>query len=75
MVSKRLLLALLLGLASLPAQASLTVFASEPEWADLAGILVPEARMPVATSAYQDPHYIEARPSLIAAMRSSLKVA
>ncbi len=71
MVSKRLFLALLLGLASLPAQASLTVFACEPEWADLASILVPEARMTVATSAYQDPHYIEARPSLIAAMRNA----
>lgn len=71
MVSKRLPLALLLGLASLPAQASLNIFACEPEWADLAGILVPEARMTVATSAYQDPHYIEARPSLIAAMRSA----
>ncbi|MEQ9545635.1 MAG: zinc ABC transporter substrate-binding protein [Marinobacter sp.] len=71
MVSKRLVLTLLLGLASLPAQASLTVFACEPEWADLAGILVPDARITVATSAYQDPHYIEARPSLIAAMRNA----
>ncbi|AZT82434.1 zinc ABC transporter substrate-binding protein [Marinobacter sp. NP-4(2019)] len=71
MVSKRLFLTLLIGLASLPAQASLNVFACEPEWADLAGILVPEARMTVATSAYQDPHYIEARPSLIAAMRNA----
>lgn len=71
MVSKRFFLALLFGLASLPAQASLTIFACEPEWADLAGILAPDARMTVATSAYQDPHYIEARPSLIAAMRNA----
>ncbi|MGM0767958.1 MAG: metal ABC transporter solute-binding protein, Zn/Mn family [Pseudomonadota bacterium] len=71
MVSKRLLLTLLLGLASLPAQAALTLFACEPEWADLAGVLVPEARITVATSAFQDPHYIEARPSLIAAMRNA----
>lgn len=71
MVFKRLFLTLVIGLASLPAQASLNVFACEPEWADLAGILAPDARMTVATSAFQDPHYIEARPSLIAAMRNA----
>jgi len=52
-------------------RADFKVFACEPEWADLVQSLVPEASIKVATSAWQDPHYIEARPSLIAAMRNS----
>ena len=60
---------LLLG-APLGAQAQLQVFACEPEWASLAtevgGELV-EAHS--ATTAVQDPHYIQARPSLIAQVR------
>lgn len=71
MVSKRFILAFLVGLASLPAHGSLTVFACEPEWADLTSELMPDADITVATSAWQDPHYIEARPSLIAAMRNA----
>ncbi|MBS3803688.1 MAG: zinc ABC transporter substrate-binding protein [Oleiphilaceae bacterium] len=75
MLTKRLILILLLGLASMPARASLQVFACEPEWADLVKTLVPDARIKVATTAWQDPHYIEARPSLIAAMsRADLAV-
>ena len=61
--------ALLLLSASLPAQAQLRVFACEPEWAALVRELVPDARLTTATSYLQDPHYIEARPSLIAAVR------
>lgn len=76
MVSKRLqlslgLLALLLTLVSAPATAGLRVFACEPEWADLVRQLVPDATLTTATTAWQDPHYIEARPSLIAAMRNA----
>lgn len=52
----------------LPAQA-LNLFACEPEWASLAGVLAPEAKISSATHVYQDPHYIEARPSLIARLR------
>lgn len=52
----------------LPAQA-LNIFACEPEWAGLAQALAPEAQVTSATHAYQDPHYIEARPSLIARLR------
>jgi zinc/manganese transport system substrate-binding protein len=59
----------LLG-AALPAQAKLEVFACEPEWAaltdELGGELVATAS---ATTPLQDPHYIQARPSLIARVR------
>lgn len=50
--------------------AALNVFACEPEWAALAQELGGE-RVTVfaATTAQQDPHRIEARPSLIARMR------
>jgi zinc/manganese transport system substrate-binding protein len=57
---------------ALPAQATLRVFACEPEWAALAqelgGNLV-EATS--ATTALQDPHQIQARPSLIARVRNA----
>lgn len=67
---RRLRAALLsLLLFSSPVQATLTVFACEPEWADLVHRLLPDARIDVATHARQDPHHIEARPSLIAALR------
>ncbi|MBV0932757.1 metal ABC transporter substrate-binding protein [Marinobacterium weihaiense] len=54
--------------APLSAQA-LNIFACEPEWAALARQLAPGAHITSATHAYQDPHYIEARPSLIARLR------
>jgi len=44
---------------------ALTIFTCEPEWAALSKVLAPEARVFSATHVYQDPHYIEARPSLI----------
>lgn len=49
----------------------LSIFACEPEWGSLARELAPEARIYVATTALQDPHRIEARPSLIARARSA----
>jgi zinc/manganese transport system substrate-binding protein len=57
---------------SLPAAAALNVFTCEPEWASLAQELGGE-RVAVysATTALQDPHRIEARPSLIARIRSA----
>ncbi|MCA1803974.1 MAG: zinc ABC transporter substrate-binding protein [Xanthomonadaceae bacterium] len=68
---KALWLLLLAGFAW-PAQAALTVLACEPEWAalteELAGDL---ARVSSATTAHQDPHRIEARPSLIARTRNA----
>jgi zinc/manganese transport system substrate-binding protein len=64
--------ALSLLLPALPAQAALRVFACEPEWGALAqelgGNLVDVS---VATSAMQDPHLIQAKPSLIARARNA----
>ncbi|MBD1390866.1 zinc ABC transporter substrate-binding protein [Neiella sp. HB171785] len=54
--------------AAAPARA-LNIFACEPEWASLAKELAPEADIYSATTAYQDPHYVQARPSLIAKLR------
>ena len=63
---------LILFFATLPtlAHATLNVFACEPEWGALATELGGEAvKVYTATTALQDPHHIEARPSLIAQMR------
>jgi len=55
-----------------PSRAALDVFACEPEWGALAQELGGErVRLYVATTALQDPHRIEARPSLIARARSA----
>ncbi|MDO5289985.1 MAG: zinc ABC transporter substrate-binding protein [Pseudomonadota bacterium] len=60
----------LLGAASAAlAQSPLHVFACEPEWAALVKALAPQAQVFSATHARQDPHHIEARPALIAALR------
>ena len=68
---KRLLLALFLCLP-VYAHATLNVFACEPEW----GALVREiggasVKVYTATTALQDPHRIEARPSLFARARNA----
>jgi zinc/manganese transport system substrate-binding protein len=62
----------LLALANVPAVAALNVFACVPEWAALARELGGD-RISVyqASTALQDPHRIEARPSLVARMRSA----
>ncbi|HEX2547544.1 MAG TPA: zinc ABC transporter substrate-binding protein, partial [Ramlibacter sp.] len=67
---RRLLAGLALAACAGGAQA-LTVFACEPEWAALARELAPHAQVRSATHARQDPHHIEARPSLIAALRQA----
>ena len=57
-------------LAPLAASAQLRVFACEPEWAALAEAVGGElVETHSATTALQDPHYIQARPSLIAKVR------
>jgi zinc/manganese transport system substrate-binding protein len=57
---------------SLPVQAALEVFACEPEWAALAQELGGErVNAESATQGLQDPHFIEARPSLIARVRKA----
>jgi zinc/manganese transport system substrate-binding protein len=67
----RILLALVLLVPTL-ASAKIDVFACEPEWAALAqaigGDLVDAY---AATTPFQDPHYIQARPSLIAKVRQA----
>ena len=58
------------GLVSTPAQAKLRVFACEPEWGSLVHELAGDkVDVDVATSALQDVHVIEAKPSLIAKVR------
>lgn len=67
---KRFCVSLLLFAFSLPVHAALNVFACEPEWAALTQeISGDKASVYVATTAFQDPHRIEARPSLIAKAR------
>ncbi len=55
-----------------PALAALNVMACEPEWGALSKELGGDkVSVYVATTALQDPHHIEARPSLIARARSA----
>ena len=62
----------LLFLTGTPAFSAVNVFACEPEWAALAQELGGDRVAVVsATTAMQDPHRIEARPSLIARVRSA----
>ena len=63
--------ALLAGVAMAgSASAALSVFACEPEWASLAQTLGGDnVEVFAATTAAQDPHRIEAKPSLVAKMR------
>ncbi|MBC7703837.1 MAG: zinc ABC transporter substrate-binding protein, partial [Rhodoferax sp.] len=74
MINRKLLSAVcaLPLLLTLPAHAALRIFACEPEWGALAqelgGNLV---EVSVATSALQDPHQIQAKPSLIARARNA----
>jgi zinc/manganese transport system substrate-binding protein len=71
---KRLLVYLALCLP-VGAHAALNVFACEPEWAALAKeIGGADVSVYSATTAFQDPHRIEARPSLIAQMRRAALV-
>jgi zinc/manganese transport system substrate-binding protein len=64
--------ALLLAAACHPANADLNVFATVPEWAALAQELGGDkVKIYAATNALQDPHHVEARPSLIARARGS----
>lgn len=64
--------ALLAGLVSAPAQAKLRVFACEPEWGALLQELAGDkVAVDVGTSALQDVHMIDAKPSLIAKVRSA----
>ena len=60
------------ALIALPSHAALNVLACEPEWAALATELGGDkVKVSSATTALQDPHRIEARPSLIARTRNA----
>lgn len=62
----------LMAIAATPASAALNVFATVPEWAALAReIGGDKLNVFAATNALQDPHRIEAKPSLIARARSA----
>jgi zinc/manganese transport system substrate-binding protein len=67
---KTLCIGLLLLFVTSPVSAALNVFACEPEWASLVEELGRDkVKVFSATTAQQDPHRIQARPSLIAKMR------
>jgi zinc/manganese transport system substrate-binding protein len=66
-----LAIVLLAGLQPATARA-LEVFACEPEWGSLVAALTGgHANVTVATTAFQDPHRLQARPSLIARARTA----
>ncbi len=61
-----------LAAAGLPVHAELSVFATVPEWAALTQeIGGDKVKVYAATNALQDPHHVEARPSLIARARGA----
>src|SRR5713226_2354335 len=68
----RFVVALSSVVVALPATAALNVFACEPEWGALAQELAGDkVSVYFATTALQDPHRIEARPSLLARARNA----
>jgi zinc/manganese transport system substrate-binding protein len=71
-VAKRILYASLLLLISSNVHAALNVFACEPEWAALTQQLAGnKASIYTASGPLQDPHQVQARPSLIAKARNA----
>lgn len=69
---KRILFSLFALLAANVAQADLRVFATVPEWGALAReIGGDKVQVYSATNAFQDPHRIEAKPSLLAQARQA----
>jgi zinc/manganese transport system substrate-binding protein len=68
----RMLTALGVAAALSPAYAALNVLATVPEWGSLAEVLGgDDVKVYVATTAMQDPHHVEAKPSLIARARNA----
>ena len=66
------ILALMLGGVVFPAQAALHVLACEPEWGALAKeIGGDKVKVYDATNAFQDPHHVQAKPSLLAQARKA----
>ena len=72
MLSRLLLVLVSFACVSIQAHATLNVFATVPEWGALATeIGGDKVNVYVATNALQDPHHIEAKPSLIARARAA----
>ena len=71
MIIRQYLVLSIMLLCPLPAAAMINVFACEPEWAALTMAIAPTGKVDVfsATTANQNPHHIQARPSLIAKAR------
>ena len=68
---KKIIALIFVLVAPVHAQA-LEIFACEPEWGSLVQEIAGElANVTIATTAFQDPHSLQARPSLIAAVRSA----
>src|SRR5215510_7487614 len=66
------LIAFALATLATPAIADLAIFATVPEWGALATDLGGDkVKVYTATNALQDPHHVEAKPSLIARARSA----
>ncbi len=69
---KRLVIGIFLLLTGVAALADLKVFATVPEWGALAKeIGGDKIKLYTATTAFQDPHRIEAKPSLLAQARQA----
>lgn len=67
---KNIIFVVTLLFVPLVAEADLNIFACEPEWAAVAEELGGDkVKTSSATNALQDPHYIQARPSLISKVR------
>jgi zinc/manganese transport system substrate-binding protein len=63
---------MLFSLLSLAAHAELKVFATVPEWGALASVIGGKhVDVFIATGGLQDPHHVEAKPSLIARARNA----
>ena len=72
MLTRKFFTALLFTLFASLAQADLKIFSTVPEWGALAQMLGGDkVKVYTATTGLQDPHRIQARPSLIANARSS----
>ncbi|MGO4550704.1 metal ABC transporter substrate-binding protein [Lysobacter sp. 2RAF19] len=75
-MKKQLACVLLLGLVATPVFAKPKIFACEPEWGALVTELAGDkVELSVGTTALQDVHQIEAKPSLIAKVRQADMIA
>lgn len=71
-ISKYSLVMMAAGSAIISSPAlALNIFVCEPEWKAFLESHAPNATIYSATTAKQDPHYVQARPSLIAKMRQA----